>query len=353
LRQYGVRKESYATFGEYIQAAHQFDPVSFSGNNNIVVGFRTQEGKQYAPHRVHAIVLDLVNRKIESVGDWLVAVHDICLLATTEGRFILRTREKITLYSPQIKPIREFEIPYTRKPVQEEWRISVTPSRKSIVLEHYVDPDLKITWTDAETFSHIRGGNAPSGVFGLVSNFKNDLMASDDMLVGTVGPKFSDKCEVSIANNNDGPWNVIYHADSSCRYGAQIINSGTLFLPKSDEWLLLDTGGRILRQEALEKKAMAMESRVSANGKRMVIPILTTKGGSDALDISPRIIFKRLIVYDVVRNDIVEVVDSHQLNLDDLEGFNISPDGSRLVLLRNGAVEVYQLAVDSGDQLLN
>jgi hypothetical protein len=352
LKPYGIQKESYTAFLEYRAPEHDFDRISFSGNNNIVVGFRTQEGKEAAPHRVHAIVLDLANWKVQSVSDWLVTVSDICLLATTDGRFIVRTRGKITLYSPQIKPLKEFEIPYARKPVFEEWRISVTPSRKSIALEHYLGHDLNITWIDAESLSALRSGNAPSGIFGLVSNFRNAFMSSDDMLVGTVEPELSKNCEVSIAKNYD-PWKILYQAAGSCGYGAQAINSETIFLPKVDEWLLLDTGGRVLHQEALGKNERAVESRMSANGERIVIPILTSKGGIEALDISPRILFNRLVVFDLIRNAVVEVVDSHQLNLDHLTGFALSPDGSRLALLRNDAVEIYRLPVDMGGRLLN
>jgi hypothetical protein len=58
------------------------------------------------------------------------------VLATSEGRFVIRSGNKITLYSPNFEPLASRQLRLQLKTEVEDWQVRVSPSGAHIVLLH-------------------------------------------------------------------------------------------------------------------------------------------------------------------------------------------------------------------------
>jgi hypothetical protein len=73
------------------------------------------------------------------------------------------------------------------------------------------------------------------------------------------------------------------------------------------------------------------------------------EGGSAFFDVSSHSVQKRIVVYDIPKRQEVYAFDAKSLNVKSASGVALSPDGSRLALLTEGVVQVYQLLFGQKD----
>lgn len=319
-----------------------YDSISFSGDEILLATAVHRMGSDAGPRRVQAVLLDAHTGKVLANEEWVRRFNEVGVFAAADGKFLLRGRHQFSLYSSSLEELGSFPLPPTRRPVWENWSLSVLPNRKYIVVEHYVGLHLEVQWLDPNTLQVQRTWRSDEGLFGLASKNIHGLSVSENQVAATRRSDLLDHCEVFLTRGTE-LWGKIFGAQKKCHAGAQFVNEKTLFLPMEDEVLLLDTDGQVVTREPLRKKEFALYARTSANGRRVAIPINTFKGGSALLDISPRRVLKRVMIYDLAERRWVFTLDGERIDLKNLSGFALSPDGLRLALLRDGAVEVYRL----------
>lgn len=367
--------------------AEQYEPLGFVSNDFVMATSLTPESEAPAsPRRARVVLLDAATGRVLGAQEWSVFFAEIALHPVRDGKFVIRTAHKLILYSEKFEEIAEVSLPRRNQEEDWNWKVYVTPTRKSVVIEHWLDQDLEVQWMDTDSLKPKRSWLAPEGLFRLTplgdprrgrasipradwtilpvgtkrlqsSNYYADrrdgsrelrdvtldrsLAFSDTALAATVTDRATHECKVSVLTAEES-WRLIFHSPR-CGQEAQFVNDDTLYLSAEDEMLVLRTDGRILSRQQLGRKEFSLAARPSTNGLRFAVPVDTLKGGSEMLDISPHDVLKRIMIYDIPTRRWVFALDGKLIDFERLAGFAISPDGLRVALLRENAVEVYRL----------
>jgi hypothetical protein len=89
----------------------------------------------------------------------------------------------------------------------------------------------------------------------------------------------------------------------------------------------------------------------SEDGKRFALQIITFKGGSRLLDVNGRIVARRINIYDSETGISLAALPIAIRDGDQCE-FTISPDGSKLAVMINENLELFQLPAEENDHSL-
>jgi len=333
----------------------EYDLVTFLDDDFLIVSFPVYEGRKPPARRIFRVVLlDARTGTALRTKDWLVLQRELGLQATRAGKLAVHTREKLELYSQAFEKIAEYPLPDIRRPVKwEDWEVHATPNRERLVVAHFLDRELTLDWLDSGTFVSEKHWHAPSGEFGLGADKDKDKIrdASNNRIaavrvespVEEYGALAAD-CHVFVGDG-DRPLRKILERPRSCPVwgagGAQWANEEVLFLPTLQGFLLFDADGRELLAETMGKNELAYYGRASLNGRWFVVPIVQWKGGFDLLDIGPHLVLKRLQIYEI--SDELRVLrhSDAKLNTKNVVTFALSPDGTRLAIVRGSDIELY------------
>lgn len=77
-------------------------------------------------------------------------------------------------------------------------------------------------------------------------------------------------------------------------------------------------------------------------GDRIAVDIITSRGGNRALDISPHMTARRIVVYDIEAGRELASVPE-KIPRRNVFGFDLSPDGRRLAILGDDKVTVVDI----------
>lgn len=338
--------------------------LAFTDETQVVATSLTPESKaQASPRRLHAVFLDATTGRVSGTSEWTGLFTGVGLRALRGGNFLVRTTHEFSVYSPSLQRLSTFPMPRKHRPGGEGWFVSVTPAGRAIVVEHRVGCNLEVQWLDPGTLIPKRSWQDAEGTFDVASG--NALDISDSWLVATMrhakgncgtSPTldFQDAlrkaleqkqtCEVAV-RNADRSWDTIFHLPTYCPLEARFVNDDTVIFSAGHELFLLGVNGSILLKEQLGKHEFTdtATARSSRDGHRLAVAVYTLKGGSEMLDISAHEVLKRIMVYDLSSRSWVYMVDSKQVDLKNVSGFALSPNGSRLALRRDGFVELYRL----------
>jgi hypothetical protein len=350
-----------------------FENLGFAGDGLLLVGFVTSEGAPRASRvRVHVVLLDTATGAAVGAREWSAVRGRAGVSATHGGRFLVRTDERppdeqlrpdlrITLYSQKFEVLKDLPLPLQRRPAPERWQVLVTASRRSVIVEHQLGRALDIGWLDPDS---LRARASWSSPVWLTLGSLNFLSVSDDRLLATynrleaVGgappadvplgegrvPGQPRTCKVAVIDPA-GSWTIILRFEGFCFHPAVFVNSRTLVVSPPNRLVVMDTGGRVLVEDAFRGHEFAdtLCARGSADGRRFAIPVGVTEGGSLDLDISGHTVFKRILVYELDPARCIYTLDAGHAGLKRIAGLALSPDGSVLALLQDGFVELYRL----------
>jgi hypothetical protein len=197
---------------------------------------------------------------------------------------------------------------------------------------------------DATTLKTGWNWKAETGLFGLKAEQPNILAVSEQALAGSFWESESKSC-VLWALKRGEDWRVLRKesAQRSVDCGVQWVSEEVLLVPVGNRVTFLSPTGVELRTERLNEKEFALSGRSAANGTRVAIPICKSKGGLSGLDISPHVVLERVQIYDLPGLDRSFVLSQRNFDLSGVSGFALSPDGSKLALIRGTSVELYDL----------
>ena len=125
----------------------------------------------------------------------------------------------------------------------------------------------------------------------------------------------------------------------------QFVNEGTVFL-SGHPWELVRTDGKIVFTESAPFEGST--AIPAAGGQRFVVPFFQSKGGVAALDISAHGELKTISIYDAPFHE-----RSYKLGVtgpkikDQGTQLALSPDGSKLAILYDESVYLFQLPAAS------
>jgi len=289
---------------------------------------------------LRAIFLDAGTGKVTSTQAWPSESRIAGIVAANDGKFVTQTGTTLALHSSDAKELKKLSLP----PPPNEfvgWQSHSSPTGKSVLFE---TNDLKTTspqswiWVDTNTLQVLRSEReVQSGGVGI----------SDNTIAMTACTIWFYHCEPSVeVKGLTTEWKTITPIDKRSPWGGvQFVNENMLFL-SGEPWRLLQTDSKvILTGTAPFEGSTAI---VSAGGQRFVVPFFKLTGRVEALDIGGHGELKTISIYDAPfheRSYQFEVKGPKIRSFSDrsLAQLALSPDGSKLAILYDESVYLFQL----------
>lgn len=326
-------------------------PLSFRSKDQLDVSFVTRHAIAELQHRnqkqlelpflLNIISLDGTDGKPLSKFALPIQNPQSRVVPTDDGDFVVLSQQQISLYSPKFERLAELTL-HDLSPTARFWYVEVSPSRKSILVTY--DPDglafYHFEWIDSRT---LRRTPLWTERFGSVA-------ISDDHIALAKEDWFPEK-QISrdqlFLRSLDGSSRLLCDSELNCGIPA-ILNSDTLVLWLGhDEVKVVKPDGQQLFDEKFPYDSQwAMQPFVSsANGQRFAVPIYRPKGGWPGLDISPKMMLDKIVVYDIGLRGPVYTLDEKKskITYSTLVGMALSPDGSELAVLADGVLKAYRI----------
>lgn len=314
--------------------------IAFTDDDTVATWFLAQETTtrtvlrkrsrtSYAT-RMHAVFLRASTGRVRAQQEWPTPSYPTpALLPTSSGRFLIRAGELMTLYSPDLKPIRELTLP--RDPGSEWLGVQASVTGKQIFLYQISDRrkqrrleildadtlELLDSWTDEEIGSFAVGDNQ------VVQKKSSMSSPKEQILIRDLGK----------------PWRSLYRSDeNACLGRLAFVTKATILVPVCGGMALMSTEGSVLWREQFRDGEFHVRTRSSQGGDRLAVAAIVEKVGFD----NPRVTRLRVAVYDVTTHAVVfnlELKPVPRQNFD----FALSPTGSTLAVLADGLVKLFAL----------
>lgn len=338
----------------------QVSPIFFSDPNVLVASFvtrgtisrlqRRNQAHIEQPFILNIISLDASSGKPQSRLSWPQADPRSRVVPMDNGDFIVVTPERMALYSPNSECLAELRL-HTLDPSGSYWDIHLSPSRKSILIEYSASDPLPhhFAWIDTES---LRQTTSWRGTSDLAAT--SETISDDHIAVYKESFPHPMRTQVKVLGLN-GSSRVLCDMEFGCGIPA-ILNSDTLVLLLGhDEVKVIKTDGQQLFDDKFPYDTQSVLPPLipSANGQRFAVPIYRPKGGWPALDISPRMMLDKIVVYDIGLCQAVYTLDEKKskMTYSTLDGIALSSDGSELAVLADGVLKAYRIpAADAGSK---
>jgi hypothetical protein len=324
----------------------------FLDDSTIIATFVTQEGANPSlssrdssdpnqPLRLRAILLDADTGKVRSTQAWPSESRLAEIVTANGGKFVTQTGTTLTLHSSDAKELKKLSLPPPPQNLNG-WNAHPSPTGKNVLFEN---SDWRTTspkswiWVNATELQIVRSWKEEqSGWVGI----------SDSMITMTACLFSEYRCEPNLrVKTLETEWKTIAPIEKRSHWGwsPQFVNEDTLFLSGAP-WELLKTDGELILTETAPFEGGG--AITSAGGKRFVVPFFKVTGRVEALDIGGHGELKTISVYDAPfheRSYRLDVKGPKIRSFSDrsLAQLALSPDGSKLAILYDESVYLFQL----------
>jgi hypothetical protein len=323
---------------------HKGEPVTslrFTDNDTVVATFVTREDERPSlstrgsdanlPLRLRGIFLNAAAGSIKGNSSWGSESTAAMIVAAHDGKFVTQSGSELTLYGPDLKVLRSVRLPQLP---EYEWAGYPSPSGRNILFLSPVLVDRREPrswiWLETNTLQPLLSWKEP---------VEAPLTVADDKIaeVACAFPPHKYLPRVQVRDFS-GDWRVI--ATGSGYYGSQFINQDLLGVWGGDLLTLMVPDGKVISSRNLKGAGVLV---TSAGGERFVVPIFNVKGRVAALDISGHSLLKRLMLYDIPSHSWSYMLELKGANIRDVMKFALSPNGSRLAVLNNEVLYLFDL----------
>ncbi len=135
-------------------------------------------------------------------------------------------------------------------------------------------------------------------------------------------------------------WKTIAPIERRSQPIPQFVNEDTIFL-SGHPWKLVQTDGKVVFTENAPFEGST--AIPAAAGQRFVVPFFQSKGGVAALDIGAHGELKTISVYDAPFHERTYRLEVKGPKIGELAQLTLSPDGSKLAILYEETVYLFQL----------
>jgi hypothetical protein len=318
-------------------------PLGFSGEHELVATYTTPESKApVSPWTVHCILLDAATGRILGQHEWSVLYHRVAVLPTDAGNFVFRENHELVLYPPTFRPLARFPLDSRRYDIRGfGYDVVATPGRKSIVVRKWLDRWVELTWLNPDSLTVERQWRIPNRMTGLFYSLQASRrfiseLVPDGIFVSPIG-----------GSPSRLPWPAQgWYRDAYFDSAQQFVSDNHLLLSRPGQVQLVRADGKVLFSKAVRdpEYTYANEAQLSADGSRLAISLLKTEGiDSELLNLSAHPVVKRIMIYDLPTMRLACQLDGKHPSTKYVTAMALSPDGSRVALLRAGAIELYKL----------
>jgi VWFA-related protein len=361
----------YQGLGEMARLASQANvSVDFVDRNHVLLTFNPKKLFKRLPdcppthddRIIHAVILEVPSGKVVRQADWYMHDGHRYLWALGYGRFLLRRLNSLSIVDSDLH-----EKPLMASPKEFLW-LAVTPDGKQILVETARD--------ESPSKKKDSSATAPK------QRVKIDFLDIDSLAVqrtikseGIVNLEATSTGFTDVSHGMSGKvWLVRFGPTAQTRENIARVRSRCIpdtFYPSSNTVLIgrcsatgsdysvsafTVTGHRLWRQRWSRHRYVPKIAR-SDDGSRFAlstlqrsVPGVSAKTGSDEdEDIASPEIEQHIQIFDTATGTPVLSVDTSPVVLT-AQNFSFAPDGSRLVMLQQSSLQVYDLPAMSADE---
>lgn len=331
----------------------------FTDKDRLVVTFVTREDARNRPQlsrrnrqddagalRLKAIFLDVNTGQVTNINSWPTQSRMSRIVAVHSDRLLTLDGNGLTLYAPDLSVINSIRLP---APTSFGWRVHTSPTGGNILLSSTELRKGAWIWLETDTLKIVKSWEDAPGGYVTISDgniaVSTCWWGHDCSYEGAAcvpGPKCGPNVEVRSLSTD---WRIISKGEQYQR--AQFVNQDTIFLPGRGIGKLIRIDGTVLLEESRQRRSWGCwetGALPSADGHRFVIPSCEGKGSVGALDVEGHPVLKQLFVYDIGSHIRTWVLDVKGPRIQKEMQFAISPDGSKLAVLNNEFVEMFDLS---------
>jgi len=346
---------TYLNPGIHVREIVRFDPpgIEFLDDNRLIVyeaepagelSSRADRGGS-SSYVLHTSVLDVETGKILISKDWPLHPYNQFewkySIRVTTGGVLVRTGDILRVCSREFAELREW--PLSHSDASEGWLITTSPSRKTVLLNHYTRSQSQFAVVNGETFRVEKSWSDSPAPLELYSISDDQRIALRSANLGFSTSQFGtrDWRSTSLGPDKPCPTQPWFVAADSFVYGCD------------REFFWATSGGSVLMTDRFRKgeKAVARDPilllrspvSVASNGNYVAINVAETRGSVwlDTYYSAP----EEVVVYDLMRHRRVLTVEITS-QPKGAYGLALSPDGSKLAILEDHFVSEYSIPSD-------
>jgi hypothetical protein len=297
---------------------------------------------QVPQQRLEALFLDAATGKVRNTKEWPIGSRGGGIIPAGAGRFIVTTADYgFTLYSPTFDQLLRFEAGST---------LSVSPDGKTILVKEERGPSLyTFRWIDLGSLQVLRSWDE--------NGRENAWKGAEDINLfgGATGPIYDDVMILRfqlgfLIRTLDAPWQLVRVRSWRRLFEFQFVNRELLAgwfqgyeYHGESYFSLIGTDGAVLLEREFSSQFLR-RPEISADGRRIALPILKGHGGSEFLDIAQKYSLSSIQVYDVAIRRWIYTLRAKDAATERLGGLGISPDGSLLALIsQDGVLRMFKI----------
>lgn len=322
----------------------------FLDNNTIIISFvtgdnsenalSTREGSDFnQPLRLQTVFLEVETGRVKLTQAWPTPSRFAGIVAANDRSFLTQRGRLLTLYSSDATEIKRLTLPALPKRSSGwywGWQAHSSLTGRHVL---FALDDLMTTspgewiWVDTETLEITHSWNEVQS---------GGIAISDNAVAMGACAYWQYHCEPKIEFRQlTTTWKTIAEMEKRTHPGGvQFIDEDTLFL-SGEPWKLLRTDGKEVMTGAAS--AEGDTAVVSADSRRFVIPGFTVIGKTPALDIGGHGELRTVSVYDAPFHERSYRLEVKRVRIGEFAKLALSPDGSKLAVLYNETVYVFQL----------
>jgi hypothetical protein len=308
--------------------------ISIAENGDVLVGFVTHDRTGLVTREIPALSFHVLrftsggaflSQKTFPTASW----HENAVLAGIDGNVLIRTGDKLRLFSADFESLAERELPPTPKGVFLKWQIFPLGNRTAFVL--YRDSSIELVdWRGLKTIKNCA-----------FNPFESLHSAAQKNLLSFHGSPPSDPLLRRVeVDEICGPAQFSYSWVGD-PVDATLVNDDDIFLAGGGSTVRYVVKGQVQWKDAFDKKNDSVSDQVEVDGDGQLVAIAVKRfaGGSEGLDIAPKLKAASMVVYQVssgrrILETRVEPPRPSQF------GFALSPKGDVLAIMSDGFLEI-------------
>jgi hypothetical protein len=333
-----LRDWSYKPRDGYKPVFQAYSPTVAIGPGGLVaVGFVTKDRTGLATRALPPLSFHIVefNRQGEFLGQHVVPTstwNQNGLYFGANGRLLVRTAEKLRLFSVQFELIAERDLKPNSSAIR--WEIFPLPDRSSLLVYSFQRQDTAIELLSSADLTSLKRCS--------FDPLHSILSVSDRLLLARLSSPSNDPLLQEIIVRQvcgDVEYKYSWHKEPSAAF--LVGDTGLLLAGYSSQIRFLSAPGtNSLWQDSFDKHDHVTDHvEVSADGKIFAVAVKTFTGGNRSLDISSHLKRERVVVYRSGEGKRIKEVSVH-LDAPSVFGFSLSSDGDLLAIVADENLDI-------------
>ncbi len=346
----------------YLTARLSSISLDFIDNDRLLFTFRVAGLMKRMPddppddedQTIRALVLELPDGKVTAKSEWRVHDRSRYLWRMADGKFLLRQRSSLYLTDRSLALLPYISSPYPLESVQ------VSPDRSLIVMEAKSSKESGSTLAStAPTLGDAAPERKPVQIF-ILRAATRKLIARAETLDAVEVPMLGEGHLLAVAGRQNqwliryapfaGDERTLTEVESACHPTEEPVSKDVTLVmtcPRSgDDHLVsaVNAEGKKLWQQRWESRYIWPTFQLTQDGSRFAYSSLQVShpiGPMDPID-ETSIQNQMVGVFDTATGQLRLVKNATPI-LSAGQNYALSPDGSRFAILREGAIEIYNL----------